>query len=238
MSILRNTEPVVMSAIPQTPILQPGDHLTVAEFERRYQAMPHVKKAELIEGIVFMPSPVADVYHGMPHFDLIFWMGFYRVFTPGIVGGDNSTLRLRLGVNMLQPDGYLRILPEDGGQSETGPDGYVVGAPELIGEVAASSASYDLHEKLTACQRNGVREYVVWRTQDRAVDWFRLRGGKFMAMAPSKNGILKSKVFPGLWLDAEALVRGDVLKVYQIAQEGLASPEHHKFVDKLKKKQD
>ena len=38
--------------------LEHGDHLTREEFERRYEAMPHVRKAELIEGVVYMPSPV------------------------------------------------------------------------------------------------------------------------------------------------------------------------------------
>jgi Uma2 family endonuclease len=149
-----------MSAVPKTPSLEPGDHLTVEEFERRYQAMPHLKKAELVEGVVYIPSPATDDHAG-PHFNLIGCLGIYRTFTPGIVGGDNSSVRLPLGLNMLQPDAYLRILPEYGGRARVGADGYVVGAPDLIAEVAASSASYDLHEKLQAYQRNSVREYVV-----------------------------------------------------------------------------
>jgi Putative restriction endonuclease len=101
-----------MSAIVKIPPLQPGDHLAVAEFDRRYRAMPDLKKAELIEGVVYMPSPVTDNEHGVPHFNLITWLGLYHVFTPGTQGGDNSTLRLKLGANMPQPDAYLRILPE------------------------------------------------------------------------------------------------------------------------------
>jgi Uma2 family endonuclease len=225
-----------MSAIPRVPPLQAGDHLTVAEFERRFRAMPDLKKAELIEGVVFMPSPVTDTDHGVPHFDLNGFLFLYRVLTPGVRGGDNSTLRLPLGANMPQPDGYLRILPEYGGRAVIGPDGYVVGAPDLIDEIAASSASYGLHEKLRAYQRNGVREYIVWRTQDKAIDWFGLRGGKFKRLALDSNGVLKSKVFPGLWLDAQALVSDDIARAYQIAQAGLASPEHAAFVEKLQKR--
>ena len=225
-----------MSAIPRIPTLQPGDHLTVEEFERRYQAMPHLKKAELIEGVVYMPSPVTDDDHGGPHFDMIAWLSLYRTFTPGVQGGDNSSLRLPLGLNMLQPDAYLRILPEYGGRARVGPDKYVHGAPDLLGEIAASSASYDLHEKLQAYQRNGAREYVVWRTQDQAIDWFILRGGKFKRLVADANGILKSKALPGLWLDAQALVAHDMVKVHDVVNAGLASEEHRSFVDKLRKR--
>jgi len=173
-----------MSAIPRIPELQPGDHLTVEEFERRYQAMPHLKKAELIEGVVYMPSPVSDVEHAGPHFNMIGWLSLYQAFTPGIQGGDNSSLRLPLGLNMLQPDAYLRILPEYGGRARVGVDKYVHGAPDLVGEIAASPASYDLHEKLQAYQRNGAREYVVWRTQDETIDWFISRGGNSSVWPP------------------------------------------------------
>jgi Uma2 family endonuclease len=233
---LTGAKEIRMSAIPKVLPLEPGDHLTVAEFERRYWAMPNLKKAELIEGVVYMPSPVSDDTHGAPHFDLISWLGIYRLLTPGIVGGDNSTLRLQLGENMPQPDAYLRILPECGGQASLGPDGYVVGAPELVAEVAASSASYDLHEKLRAYQRNGVREYVVWRTRDRTIDWFVLRGSKFQPLATEKEGLIKSKILPGLWLDARALITADAERLYQGTHEGLASAEHKRFVDKLRKK--
>jgi Uma2 family endonuclease len=141
-----------MSAIPKLPPLQPGDHLSMAEFERRFEAMPDVKKAELIEGVVYMPSPVTDDDHGVPHFRMITWLGIYSLFTPGTQGGDNS-VRLSLGANKPQPDAYLRLIEECGGQSKVGPDGYLAGAPELVGEIAASSASYDLHEKLRAYER-------------------------------------------------------------------------------------
>jgi len=205
------------------PPLCSGDHLTRDEFERRYQAMPEVNKAELVEGVVYMPSPVSAEDHGEPHFDLITWLGVYRAQTPCVRGGDNSTLRLDLD-NEPQPDGYLRLLPECGGQSRL-VDGYVTGAPELIVEIAASSASYDLHEKLNAYRRNGVREYVVWRVWDAAVDWFVLRGGRFEPL-PLADGIYRSEVLPGLWLDPAAVVRGDLAEVLRVLQHGLASPEH------------
>jgi Uma2 family endonuclease len=212
------------------PPLRNGDHLTRDEFERRYQAMPQVNKAELIEGVVHMPSPVSAEEHGEPHFDVITWLGVYRAHTPGVRGGDNATLRLDLD-NEPQPDGYLRLAPECGGQARV-VDGYVTGAPELIAEVAASSASYDLHDKLNAYRRNGVREYVVWRVWDAAVDWFLVRHGRYEPL-PWTDGVYRSEVFPGLWLDAAAVLGGDLARVLQVLQQGLASPEHAAFVARL-----
>jgi Uma2 family endonuclease len=168
--------------------------------------------------------------------NLITWLGIYHVFTAGTQGGDNSTLRLQLGANMPQPDAYLRILAEYGGHARVASDGYVLGAPDLIAEVAASSASYDLHEKLQAYQQNGVRDYLVWRAQDRAIDWFVLRGGRFRQLPTAADGLLKSKILPGLWLDGQALISGGMLRVYEIGQMGLASHEHRRFVEKLRKR--
>lgn len=220
-------------AVADVPELRAGDRLTRAEFERRYTAMPHVKKAELIEGVVYMPSPVSQEDHAGPHFDVIGWLGFYRAKTPGVQGGDNATLRLDLD-NEPQPDAFLRILPEYGGQSyDSGK--YVGGAPELIVEVAASSASYDLYDKLHAYRRNEVREYVVWRVWDRAIDWFVLREDRYERLAPNAADQYQSQIFPGLWLDPAALLRGDLAQVLAVVQQGLASPEHAEFVSRLER---
>ena len=216
---------------PGLPPLQAGDRLTRDEFERRYLATKDVKKAELLEGVVYIPSFVGQIEHGVACFDLIGWLGVYRSMTPGVQGGDNSTLRLDLD-NEPQPDAFLRILPECGGQSKND-GGYVAGAPELIAEVAASSVSYDLHVKFNVYRRNGVREYVVWRTWDQAIDWFVLRSGQYERLAPDENGVHHSEVFPGLWLDPAALLRGDVARVLDVARRGTATPEHAAFVARL-----
>lgn len=223
-------EVIVTTTGGRIPKLCNGDHLTRAEFERRYTAMPEIKKAELIKGVVYMPSPVS-LQHCDPHFDMVGWLCFYRAATPGVVGGDNGTVRLD-EESEPQPDAMLRIRPEQGGQTRV-EDGYVAGPPELVTEVAASSASYDLHEKLDAYQGNGVREYVVWRVWDAAIDWFVLREGRFEKQAPDVSGLLKSKVFPGLWLDPAAMLRGDLARVMAVVQQGIASPEHAAFVEKL-----
>jgi Uma2 family endonuclease len=216
------------------PPLQPGDRLTRAEFERRFDATPNLKKAELIEGVVYMPPPVSADAHGEPHSDLTTCFGAYRAATPGVKAGDNSSLRLDLD-NMPQPDVYLRILEENGGQCRVDADGYIEGAPELVAEVAATSASYDLHAKLTVYRRNGVREYVVWRVLDRAVDHFVLREGAYVSLPPDRRGILKSEVFPGLWLDPAALIDGDMPRVLDVLRKGLASRKHAEFVTRLKR---
>jgi Uma2 family endonuclease len=216
------------------PVLEQGDHLTREEFHRRYEAMPHGVKAELIEGVVHMPSPVSFRQHAQPHSDLIFWMGCYRMFTPGIACGDNSTLKLDMK-NEPQPDGFLIVEPKLGGQVKIDEKGYIVGAPEAIGEVSASSASYDLHSKLEAYRRNGVQEYIVWRVLDRAIDWFVQEAGQFVRL-PCDGGIYRSRVFPGLWLDVQALIAGDIAKVFQAVQQGAATAEHQQFVRELQQR--
>ncbi len=218
---------------PDVPPLENGDRLTRPEFERRYVAMPHVKKAELIEGVVYMPSPVSHRHHGQPHFSAITWLGTYSAATPGTEGGDNGSIRLDLD-NMPQPDAFLIVSPDHGGQARISNDDYIEGAPELVVEVASSSVSYDLHQKLNVYRRSGVREYVIWRTRDGVVDWFVLREGRYDPLTVTPEGHYRSEVFPGLWLDPEALIQGDMARVIAVVQQGLAAPEHAAFVERLR----
>jgi Uma2 family endonuclease len=136
---------------------------------------------------------------------------------------------------MPQPDCLLFIDPERGGQAKIDEDDYLNGGPDLIAEVAASSVSYDLHDKLQAYQKNGVREYIVWRVDDQKVDWFVLCGGGYEPLAPEADGTFRSTVFPGLWLDPAALVRGDFHTLLGVLQRGLESPEHAAFVASLQR---
>jgi Uma2 family endonuclease len=214
-----------------TPPLEQGDRLSRAEFERRYRAMPQIKKAELIEGVVFMPSPVRLKRHAGPHSDVIGWLAVYKADTPGIELADNGTARLDLD-NEPQPDAMLLIDPQCGGQSRISED-VVENAPELVVEIASSSASYDLHSKLHVYRRSGVREYVVWRVLDRAVDWFVLRDGEYHRGSAASDGLCRSALFPGLWLDVEALLRRELAAVMKAVYAGLATPEHARFVERL-----
>lgn len=218
-------------AAPELP-LEPGDRLTRGEFERRYEAAPGIKKAELIEGVVYMPSPVRVRRHAQPHAQLMCWLGNYGAVSPGVLVADNATARLDLD-NEPQPDALLMIEPGHGGQAGISDDDYLERAPEWVGEISASSASFDLNTKLNIYRRNGVKEYLVWRVLDRAVDWFVLRDGQFERLAPDAAGLLRSEVFPGLWLDPEALLAGDLRRVLAVVQQGTESTEHAAFVRKL-----
>lgn len=216
-----------------TPRLCAGDRLTRDEFHRRYEAMPEVKKAELIEGVVYMPSPVSQSRHGHPHALLMGWLVLYTADTPGVEPGDNASLLLDLD-NEPQPDALLRIAPRHGEQSRDLGD-YIDTAPELVAEVAASSASYDLHDKLHVYRRNGVQEYIVWRTDDAAIDWFVLRGSRYERLPVDTNGVVRSEVFPGLWLATRAMVGLDAKAVRTALENGIATPEHAAFVESLQR---
>ena len=217
----------------QVPPLESGDRLMRGEFERRYAAMPEVKKAELVEGVVYMGSPVRFESHGQPHAHVVGWLFVYCASTPGVYLGDNATVRLDPD-NEVQPDALLRLEPTHGGRSQVTPDDYIEGPPELVVEIAASSASYDLHDKLRVYRRHQVPEYVVWRIYDRALDWFVLQDEQYVRLAPDENGVVRSRVFPGLWLAAEALLGGDLAAVLAALQHGLASEAHVAFVNRLK----
>ncbi|MFQ4144543.1 Uma2 family endonuclease [Chlorogloeopsis sp. ULAP02] len=216
----------------KVPPLESGDRLTRYEFERRYHAMPHVQKAELIEGVVYVPSPLRFRSHGQPHGNLIIWLGTYKVSTPGVELGDNATVRLDLD-NEPQPDVVLLIDEKLGGQAHISDDDYIEGAPELVAEVAASSAAIDLHDKKRAYRRNGVQEYIVWQILENKLDWFSLQNGEYVLLEADADGTIKSWVFPGLWLAMPALLAGEMTKVLAVLQQGLKSQEHSEFVQHL-----
>ena len=215
------------------PPLEFGDRLSRAEFERRYHAHPEIKKAELIEGVVYMPSsPIRHGKHGQPHSWMTTWLGVYTAATPGVDVGDNSTVRMGFE-SEVQPDAFLRLEPALGGQSRLTKDGYLEGPPELIVEIASSSAAYDLHAKRRVYERNGVQEYVAVQMYERRLDWFILREGVYETLTPDESGILRSQVFPGLWLQPSVFWAGDLATMLAVLQQGLASPEHAAFVEHL-----
>lgn len=213
----------------EIPLLENGDRLTRPEFERRYAAMPQVKKAELIEGIVYMPSPVRARQHGRPHALVMTWLGVYWAATPGVDLCDNTTVRLDLD-NESQPDALIRI---EGGTSWISADDYIEGAPEFVVEIAASSASKDLHDKLRAYRRNGVQEYLVWQIYEQQLNWFSLEAGDYVLLAADNQGVICSQVFPGLWLTGAALLQGDLTAVIDCLNQGLQTVEHAAFKQKL-----
>ncbi|MCB9884759.1 MAG: Uma2 family endonuclease [Planctomycetes bacterium] len=222
---------VLMTSTPRVPLLCAGDRLTRDEFERRYTAMPDLKKAELVEGVVYMGSPVRHRQHGRPHALLAGWLTRYEAHTPGLMTSDNASLRLDLD-NELQPDLLLALPQHAGGRLRVTQGGWLEGAPELVVEIAASSASYDLHDKLRAYRRNGVREYVVWRTEDQAIDWFSLEHGTYVEQHPVA-GQHRCRTFPGLWLHIDAALQGDVAALHAAVDAGCATAEHRAFLPTL-----
>jgi Uma2 family endonuclease len=210
------------------PLLEPGDRLSRTEFQRRYEQMPELKKAELVEGVVYMPSPVRARKHGKPHGYLSVLLGVYCSESPGVELFDNSSVRLDLD-NEPQPDLVLLKGPEKGGQARISADDYIEGAPELAVEIVGSSRAYDLHQKKGAYRRNGVLEYLAWITSENRVLWWELRDGEYKELVPAPDGFLKSGVFPGLWLDVAALLKGDMKAVLAVLRRGLESPEHTAF---------
>lgn len=226
----QSTSTQASAVVREVPLLENGDQLTRPEFERRYEAMPYLKKAELIEGVVYMPSPVRHKGHGLEHIALSTWLGVYTASTRGLEASDNATVRLDLD-NEPQPDVLLRLTND--GQSRVAADGFIEGPPELVAEVASTSVAYDLHQKLDVYRRHGICEYIVWRTVDNAIDWFVLRDGRYDRLSPSEAEIYKSETFPGLWLAAAAILQGDLAGVLKTLGEGRASLEHEEFVQRL-----
>ena len=214
------------------PGLRHGDRLTRDEFERRYAAWPEVKKAELIEGAVFMPSPVHLAGHAEPHSMIQGVLLVYAAFTPGVRVADNATVRLD-GDNELQPDVLLRIDERAGGRPRVSEDDYLEGAPELIVEVAASRASIDMRARRGVYRQSGVQEYVVWQTRESRIDWFELAADEYRPLPRDREGIVRSRVFPGLRLAVHALLEGDAAGALAELDEGLRSPEHREFVARL-----
>ncbi len=231
------TTPVMVKTPPHQkpfpiPPLESGDRLNRYEFERRYNAMPHLRKAELIEGVVYVPAARGFRSHAQPHGNLIGWLGNYKVATPGIELGIEPTVRLDLD-NEPQPDAVLLIEEQAGGQARLSEDDYIEGAPELVAEIAASSAAIDLGDKKRAYRRNGIREYIVWQVFEQKLDWFYLQEGEYVPLAVDQDGVIRSQVFPGLWLATNDLLAGNMARVLAVLQEGLAAPEHTAFVQQL-----
>lgn len=214
----------------RVPPLRAGDQLTREDFLRRWEADPRIKRAELIEGTVYMPSPVS-AEHGGADGHLGAWLGVYHAYTPGTASERNTTSCI-IG-DTPQPDLNLRLLPDCGGGSWVGEDGYLHGVPELLAEVCVTTASYDLNQKYRLYQSAGVPEYLAVVTFEQEIRWHVLIGGRYELLPPDADGLWRSRVFPGLWLDGQALLSGNVRQVLDRLQEGLRSPEHERFVAEL-----
>ena len=220
------------SVTEKTPPLSNGDRLTADEFCRRWDAMPNLRHAELIGGQVYMNPPVSAGSHGLPHGKIVYWLGHYSVATDGTEVITDSSVHFG-PQDLPQPDAILRIQDRFGGMSRL-IENELYGAPELVVEVAASSASYDLFQKKQRYQDNGVLEYLVWIVHERKFVWFALESTGYVNLTQSRDGIIKSRVFPGLWLDTKGMLAQSWPKVLATAKSGVESLEYIEFVKKLK----
>lgn len=215
-------QPLSATTSPHPPLAS-GDRLTLPEFERRYTAAS-LEKAELIEGIVYVASPLRFGPHAEPHSRLTTWLGTYAAFTaPYVTAGIEPTLRLD-NDNEPQPDAILRLDERYGGQSTLTPEGYLGGAPELVAEIAASSVAIDHGDKKKAYRRNGIQEYIIWNAYDNQLEWLKLVDGLYQPLPETTDGILRSAVFPGLWLAVEDLLNSNMIAVLNTLQAGLQAP--------------
>jgi Uma2 family endonuclease len=205
------------------PALAAGEKLDRDTFHERYEAMPPTARAELIGGVVYMPSPLSadDGVHNIP---VVVWLDHYVEFTPGVRASLSASILLD-DLGEPQPDVSLRILPEYGGQTRL-EGGFIAGAPELVIEIARSSRVIDLGAKLQDYERARVQEYVVVELDPNQIHWFVRRGGRLVDDSPGSDGLYRSAVFPGLWLDPEALFAGDRSRLRAAVDLGLATPEH------------
>ncbi|WP_020472191.1 Uma2 family endonuclease [Zavarzinella formosa] len=222
-----------MPGIDGVPPLRDGEQLNADEFHRRYEAMPHVRNAQLIKGIVRMSSPVRNNMHADPHFMMNGWLASYCFGLRGVRGKDNATLRVD-DENEPQPDAMLLILPEFGGGTWSDDEDYIRGVPELVVEVAGSSTRLDAGEKRDLYQRIAVREYLLWRVEDNRVDWWILEDEVFQPLPADEAGVIRSRVFPGLWLDTPALLEGNTRLLSATLAAGLATPEYRAFAERFK----
>ena len=214
---------------PAAPLLRHGQRLTQPEFHRRYEQCPEDFKAELIGGIVYVASPMR-IRHASHHPKLSLAFCLYEGGTPGVQLLDNATTILG-PVSEPQPDLGLRILPEWEGQSGTDANGYVTGSPELLSEVSDTTKRLDLNQKKSDYEKAGVLEYLVWCIKERELHWFHFPSGTMIE--PNRRSILRSRVFPGLWIHQEALFDCDTQRIAAVVQQGLASREHAAFVKRL-----
>jgi Uma2 family endonuclease len=216
---------------PTVPFLVNGQRMNQPEFHRRYAAYPEDEKWELIGGIVYMTSPLRYP-HGNYDFVLGGVLGMYTMQTPGVEGAHNITSILG-GESEPQPDQALRITTECGGRSRINDEEYLEGAPELIAEIAYSSLDIDMHRKRDDYEATGVIEYMVLSIEDQELYWYHFPTGK--TIRPSRHGVSRSRVFPGLWIDGPALLARDPKKLVTVVQQGLASSEHARFVKRLER---
>jgi Uma2 family endonuclease len=220
----------------RTPVIDPprtlveGQHLDQPTFHSLYEATPPGTRAELINGVVHMPSPVGSA-HSVAQVPVIVWLDYYAEKTLGVQVMDNATTILGWKSEP-QPDGLLRILPDSGGRTWL-ERGFVHGAPELVVEVSKATRFVDLGPKKADYEQAGVLEYFVHAIDPDEIFWFGQDEGILVKRALDDDGLYRSTAFPGLWLDPQALLKGDRQRLRAVVDLGCATTEHAAFVARL-----
>ena len=209
-------------------LLVNGERMSQPEFHRRYEACPNGEKWELVGGVVYYMASPLKLNHSRYDGEIGLLLETYRLQTPGIEVTHNATAILG-GESEPQPDLAMRILPEYGGQSRTSADDYLEGAPELVVEIAHSRRALAMHAKRKDYQRSGVIEYLILLVEEQQIKWFDFPN----EISPNREGISRSRVFPGFWVDIEALLHRDSRRLMEVLQQGLASRQHASFVKRL-----
>jgi Uma2 family endonuclease len=221
----------VRVASPGVPLLENGERMKQPEFHRRYEQQPGEARFELIGGTVYMASP-ARWHHGDYQGAIATLFGCYRARTPGVVGGTDVTVILG-EESEPRPDAVLRIEKAHGGQARLNEDNYLVGPPELVAEISYSTRSLDMNQKRQDYLAAGIQEYLVVCVEEQEVHWFHFPSKT--SIKPNRQGISRSRVFPGLWIDTQALLRRDYSRLVEVLQQGLAHREHSAFLRRLEK---
>jgi Uma2 family endonuclease len=212
--------------------LENGARMNQPMFHALYKNTPEGFRAQLIGGIVYVMASPTSLRHGRPHARVVHWLGLYSDETPGTDVLDNTT-------NILgpesepEPDACLLIQPEYGGRTTTDENEMLVGAPELVVEVANTTRAIDLGRKKADYQEAGVQEYVVVLAQEQSAVWFRHTADGFVDLAVGADGVFRSELFPGLWLDPRGIFDPTTRRLTTVSRKGLASPEHAAFIADL-----
>jgi hypothetical protein len=217
------------------PPFENGDRLDQKTFHDLYERTPFRFRAELVDGIVYLKIPKPVRLRRRPRLSLSVWLGAYEAETEGVQIAMHAT-NILIDRNETHPYQTVIVDPALGGRTSINADDFVEGGAELLVEIAERSCSLPYHKKFEQYQKANVREYIIVNLESRNFNWFTNTANGFQPIKPNADGIMKSRVLPGLWLDREATLNDNNKRVRAVLDSGLASPEHAKFVTKLQRK--
>ena len=216
--------------VPEADRLRDGERIPPDEFRRRCGVLEAVGvdfRVEYVNGVVRMMPPPNFAGHTHPIRVMQGLLSAYTRQTPGVIDYTESGVTLPVEETSadVSPDLCLVVQPGRGGQMSVDDAGYFVGPPELVVEVANSSLSYDLGEKRDLYEAAGVQEYLVHATRERRLLMMRRDGDRFRTVMPDADGVLASRIFPGLVFDTAAIIADDIAAAEATLDRVMQSPE-------------